>query len=92
MKIERSLQKYFAIVLLFSSFMGTFHHHNDLKVHHDCQICTIQSNMANADTPVDVVYFTTLNIFVDPIVKKLGTLHSKIVTNPLKARAPPIFA
>jgi len=69
--------------------MGVLHHHNDFVQHDDCQICTIQSSIADTDTPVEVLYFTRLNIRVKSIAQSPRILHSRTVTNPLKARAPP---
>ena len=53
------------------------HHHNDLKQHSDCKICTIKAGMANADTPVDVVYVSELEIFHEAIVAELENLTTK---------------
>jgi len=72
--------------------MGVFHHHNDLKQHSDCQICSIQASIANADTPVDVVYLSQLDIASDSILGKLTNLHSKKTKNYLNARAPPFIS
>ena len=69
--------------------MGVFHHHNDLKQHPDCKICMLQSSIANADTPVDVVYISQLDIPSESIIVKLTNLHSKKITNFFNARAPP---
>lgn len=69
--------------------MGVFHHHNDIKQHSDCKICLLQSSIANADTPVDVVYLSHLDIKSESIVVALNNLHSKKTPNYLNARAPP---
>jgi len=82
-------RKYFSIVFIVAIFMGVFHHHNDLKQHSDCKICTIATNMAHADTPTDIVYLTNLDIFHETIVAKLISLHSNKIQNQLQARAPP---
>jgi len=82
-------RKYFSIVFILAIFMGVFHHHHDLKQHNDCQICTIQSNMANTDVPTDTVYITSLDIFHETIVTKIINLHSNKTHNQLQARAPP---
>ena len=82
-------KQYIVLIFVLASFMGVFHHHNDFKVHNDCQICTIQSSIADADTPVEVLYFTQLNIASKSTVKIPKTVHSKKIKNYLKARAPP---
>ena len=83
------LHKYFSIIFIIATLMGVFHHHNDLQIHNDCQICTIQSSIANADTPSKTAYFTKLNILHDNLTLKLITSDSNTLTYPLHARAPP---
>ena len=82
-------KKYIALIFVLATFMSVLHHHNDFKVHNDCQICTIQSSIADADTPVEVLYFTRLDIALNFTLKTPKILHSKEIKNPLKARAPP---
>ena len=89
MMIYKFLRKYISIIFIVATFMGVFHHHNDLKSHNDCPICTLQSSIADADTPTQTPYFTKLNILHDDLILKLISLHSKGITNPLHARAPP---
>ncbi len=86
------VRKYLSIIFLMATLLSGMHHHNDLKQHSDCQICTIQSSMANADTPVDVVYVSKLDIFHEAIVTQLENLTTKKCFNPLNARAPPHFS
>lgn len=81
--------RYLSIIFILATLLGVFHHHDDLNVHNDCQICTIQSTIADADTPSQTSYFTKLDILHDNTVVKFINLHSKTVTNPLHARAPP---
>ena len=90
--IRRFFRKYLSIVFILATFLGVLHHHNDLKQHSDCKICTLQSSIAHADTPVDVVYLTKLDIYAESILIKLTNLHSKELTNLLYARAPPSFS
>ena len=66
------LKKYLSILFLASTLLGSMHHHNDLKQHNDCKICTIKASMSNADTPVDVLYVTQLDIFHEAIIKQLA--------------------
>ena len=87
--ITRFFRKYLSIIFILATLVGVFHHHDDLKQHNDCQICLLQSNIANADTPVDVVYLSQLDIAHEAIVVKLANLHGKRIKNTLNARAPP---
>jgi len=82
-------RKYFSIVFILAIFMGVFHHHHDLKQHTDCQICTIQTNMANADMPSETLYLSSIDIFYENIITKLINLHTNKQQNQLQARAPP---
>ena len=83
------LKKYFSIIFVLATLIGVLHHHNDLNIHNDCQICTIQSNIANADTPPNRVYVTELSNYSESIVSTLLTPHADVKQNPLNARAPP---
>jgi len=82
------VQKYFTIVLLLASFMGSFHHHKDGLQHSDCQICTLVSSIANADTPVKAVYLTELSLTSEAILTPLQTLTS-LKLHTYNARSPP---
>ncbi|WP_297483572.1 hypothetical protein [Sulfurimonas sp.] len=86
------LRKYFSIIFLVATLLGSMHHHNDLKQHNDCKICIIHASMANADTPVDIIYVSQLDIFHEAIIKQLVSFHSTEFINPLNARAPPHFS
>ena len=77
---------------MLATLLGAMHHHNDLKQYNDCQICTIQSNIVNADTPVDVVYLTQLDIYSESIVAEFENLHAQKFTIHFFSRAPPFFS
>ncbi len=89
--IHRFLKKYLSIIFLLASFMGVFHHHNDLKQHNDCKICMVQSSLAHADTPVAVHYLTKLELSTESILTPLVSLHVRQVFNFIQARAPPVI-
>ncbi len=90
--INRFFKKYLSIIFVLSSLLGVLHHHNDLQQHNDCKICVLQASIANADTPVDVVYVSQLHLQSEAILTKLTNLHSKKSTTFLFARAPPFFS
>lgn len=87
--INRFFRKYLSIIFIVATFMGVFHHHNDFKQHNDCKICTVQSSIANADTPVTPCYITKLELVHESVVGSLASLHVSKVYNALHARAPP---
>jgi len=88
----KSVNKFFGIVFVLATFMGVFHHHDNLKPHNDCQICTIQSNIADADTPNEIIYLSKIEIFSDVTISKLPNIYEYKQPIPLKARAPPFIS
>ncbi|PHQ56480.1 MAG: hypothetical protein COA30_01915 [Sulfurimonas sp.] len=72
--------------------MGVFHHHDNLKPHNDCQICTIQSSIADADTPVEKFYLSTLEQNSEATLTPLFSLIQKELDSTLQARAPPFIS
>ncbi len=83
------LKNILSIVVLVATFIGASHHHNDLKSHSDCQICTISASVTNIDTPSDVVYLTSLTIFHEAILSQLPRFTSKHIDSLNNSRAPP---
>jgi hypothetical protein len=88
----KSLNKFISIIFILATFIGVFHHHDDMKSHNDCQICTIQSSIADADTPSQTLYLSKIELFSDSTISKFPTLHEYKQYIPLRARAPPIFS
>ena len=82
-------QKYLSIVFLLASLMGSMHHHNDLQEHNDCQICTISSSIADADTPVDVKYLTLLCLQSEVTLSQLPEFFKQHIPSQFHSRAPP---
>ncbi len=85
-------KKYLSIFFILATFMGVFHHHDDLKQHNDCQICTIQSNISNADTPTQTVYLTQIEQLSESVLTKLESFENSKIISTLKARAPPTIS
>lgn len=90
--MKRFVSKYVGIVLLLATMMGAFHHHNDLKQHNDCQICTIQSTIFDADTPQKNVYLWELENVSEAIFLPLARFHAYGLISNLHSRAPPEFS
>ncbi len=72
--------------------MGVFHHHDDLKQHNDCQICTVQSSIANADTPVETLYVSSVHLASESIITTLTHLCSSQTQRNIQVRAPPFIS
>ena len=85
------LRKYFSIVFLFAIFLSTTHHHNDLKLHNDCKICILQSNITNADTPPPTSYLVDITIISEQISTYFTLFYNQSFYSTLHSRAPPIF-
>ena len=89
---QKLLVKYISIIFVIATFMGSFHHHDDLQEHSNCQICIVSHNVADIDTPTDVSYLT---LFSNPSEATLSSLESlQTQHNQLffSARAPPLFS
>ena len=84
--------KYISIIVMLASFMGSFHHHNDLKQHNDCKICTIQHNVTDIDTPADVTYLTLFTIHSEATIARLINFQVEENHFTFSARAPPLFS
>ena len=69
--------------------LGAFHHHNDLKQHNDCKICTLQSSLSHADTPVDTLYLNELTLYAEATRSTLAQLVANNTPFAFQARAPP---
>ena len=83
------LSKYVGIVLFVATMMGSFHHHHDGKQHNDCQVCTVQSTIFDADTPQESVYLSQIKHFNEGIVTPLFSLHINQLISNVNSRAPP---
>ncbi|QOP45933.1 hypothetical protein [Sulfurimonas paralvinellae] len=87
--IKILLRKYFAIVFLLATLLGGLHHHNDLKQHNDCQICTIQSSLSHADTPSESFSLSDITLYSEATVGELAHAITNTAHINLHARAPP---
>ena len=87
--IKTWVRKYFSIVFVLATLLGGMHHHNDLKQHNDCQICTLQSSLSHADTPVDTLYVQEIRLQAQTPVAALSNLVASAAQIALTARAPP---
>jgi len=86
---NRLLHRYISIIFLLASLLGALHHHNDLQKHSDCQICTIQSNIVDTDTPTETLYLTELLLSSDATITTLSHSITLDKANLYHSRAPP---
>ena len=88
---QKLIVKYISIIFILATFMGSFHYHNDIQEHTDCQICTVQHNVSDIDTPADVNYLTLLSIKSESILTCLDTFSIQKRFFHFSARAPPFY-
>jgi len=88
-RLVNILKRCFSIVFLLSMFVTVSHHHDDLKVHNDCQICVLQSNVTNSDLPPQNVYLSDLTALFEIISTSPTIVYSQKPTTLLHQRAPP---
>lgn len=89
---KKFLVKYLSIIFILASMMGSLHHHNDMQVDNDCQICTISHNVIDIDTPTDLNYFTLLSKISEAPISSLKSLQIQEKQLSFSARAPPLFS
>ncbi|MCF6309262.1 MAG: hypothetical protein L3J19_02125 [Sulfurimonas sp.] len=82
------VNKLTVVWLVLAAFVGVLHHHNDLKTHVDCSICTIQSNLLNTDVPQTFTLAEIENTFIQ-ICKPQETVYDFSVNSTYSSRAPP---
>jgi hypothetical protein len=88
--IIKLAKKYFLSLFIVATFLGVFHHHNDFQPHNDCQICTIQSNIADADTPIIPRYIQKLEYKETPFIAWNIHYYSHLFYSLYNPRAPPL--
>ena len=86
------ISKFISIIFVFATLMASTHHHDDFKSHADCQICTIETTLSLADTPVDVFYLGELYIINEAVVGFLDDIVIQKEHYNFSARAPPFFS
>jgi len=80
--------KIVAAALLVSTLLGALHHHSDLKVHSDCNICTLQANMGAADICAASSAMPLSFAYYSPTFKPFSVPRFKCAHR-LSVRAPP---
>jgi hypothetical protein len=81
--------RFFSIVFVVATLLGVLHHHNDLKSHSDCQICTVQVNLSNGDTPNNTISIPIIRKISSATICELSNLHTNNKFSILRTRAPP---
>ena len=87
--VKRFLRKYLVVVFVLATLVGAFHHHEDAKIHNDCKICVIHSNLVNIDTPSEAVYLSLLTLSGEAIVTPFANLFERSLHHTYLSRAPP---
>ena len=89
--IKTWFHKYITTLFVLAALMGVFHHHNDMQVHEDCQICTVQSNIVDADipSPTQYIFFAKLTLTGVSYIKNP---HLYQTFTSVQARSPPEYS
>ena len=90
--LSRWMKKYFTVIFVLATLASVLHHHNDVRVHNDCQICIIQSNILNGDIPSDTLCLSKIEISSEAVSTELKTLYIWQTYKKLQTRAPPKFS
>ncbi|MEN4045449.1 MULTISPECIES: hypothetical protein [unclassified Sulfurimonas] len=92
MIIRKILRKYFAALFVLATLMAVFHHHSDLEVHEDCQICSISSNIFDGDIQREPVYLPTLGQTLCFVPVSTLFIYINEIYTPRNPRAPPSYS
>ncbi len=90
MKTTGMMKRLLSVLFLTATLLGTLHYHKDLVSHHDCPVCTLQSNLSSGDTPSSYTLKHSPALFIQP---PIYLEHLKQSNKPLtiSTRAPPHF-
>jgi hypothetical protein len=88
-KSFKTLKIQLGIIFLVSIFLGSFHHHDDGLIHHDCPVYILQAHVSDADTPVENTYITDLDLIGEAVLGTFASTYSYRFQNSLHSRAPP---
>ena len=89
---KKLLVRYLSFIVIVTLSLGFFHHHNDIQDHNDCDICVLQQNITDIDTPIDVNYLTLFSIPSEATITSLQSLQTQEYHSTFSARAPPLFS
>jgi hypothetical protein len=81
---------YISFIFIIATLLGVMHHHNDLQEHQDCKVCVVQSDIFNADIPVDTIYVQNLFFNKKDYIDFSLSLSNKKTHTYAQVRAPPI--
>jgi len=90
---HKLLINYISIIFVIATFVSSLHHHHgDIQEHNDCQICTVQHNITDIDTPTNVSYLILFSISSEATLNSLKELFVQANNFTFSARAPPSFS
>jgi hypothetical protein len=70
-----------------SIFLGAMHQHNDTKLNNDCNVCLLQSNLTDTNTPPLNSYLVAL--VNDIVLENIPLSYNYKSKNISNQRAPP---
>jgi hypothetical protein len=90
MNRKRFRHFFVALTLVFTTLLSATHHHNDLKKHTDCQICTLSFSLEHQDSVDTPSYVPTLYSSKEITVAYFVSYTFELIF-PHNSRAPPSF-
>ncbi len=89
--IKKKYQLFILALVFVGTILSSFHHHDDMLVDEDCQVCIIQHVFAAADIP-DAISLQELIVFlfVPLLGRETYLSFTRIVSAP--SRAPPFYS
>jgi len=90
---HKFLIKYISFIFVIAAFVSSLHHHDgNIGEHNDCQICIVQHNIIDIDTPIKISYLTLFSITSEATLASLKELYTQKSRFTFGARAPPSFS
>jgi hypothetical protein len=91
MNRKRFRHLFVVFALLFTTLLSATHHHNDLKKHADCQVCTLSFSFEHQDSVATPSYVPTLYSSKE-ITAAYALPYSLQLIFSYNSRAPPQFS
>ena len=84
------IKKLLASLFLVATFLGAFHHHNDIGVHQDCPIHILEASLVSGDIPL-LSLFEKVDIAYPAPAGSISIYIDTSVNSGYFGRAPPCF-
>jgi hypothetical protein len=86
---HKLLKNFFAALFIAATLLSATHHHNDLKKHTECLVCSVNINLQNLDTGKSAELLPSLHIYKETPQSPLFKGEEKELHLSYRSRAPP---